>query len=128
MRRQQLTQVREACLGLALEEQLLILEMAVVGSSLITGPAGISIFLNNDNPECDCSVSGSMTARILREAIEASGLELSIGNSPQLIADRMTVILKGLIFEWFTKREDPSFDHVGFAEEMYRAVIPSLLK
>ena len=110
-----------------LEEQLLSIEMAVVKSSLIMGSNGIFIFLNNENPACDCSVSRGMTAEKIIGAIEASGRVLSPGNTPTLVVDRMTVILKGLIFEWFTKKDNPDFDFVNFAEKMFQKVIPSLL-
>lgn len=125
--RNNLTKAERECEGRPLEEQLFILEMAVVRSSLFMGPEGIHIFLNNENPACDCSVSRGMTAELIIRAIEKAGAVLSEGNSPALVADRMTIILKGLIFEWFTKKDDPSFDFLAFSEGIYRAAIPSLL-
>ena len=123
----QLEQAEKAGRGLPLPEQLLLLEMGVVRSSLIMGPEGIFIFLNNDNPACDCSVTRSMTRDKITEAIRLSGISLSPGNSPEFVADRMTIILKGLIFEWFTKKDDPSFDFIRCSEAMLRQTIPALL-
>ena len=125
--RRQLNEAEKECEGRPLVEQLFTLEMAVVRSSLIMGPNGINIFLNNDNPACDCSVTRRMTADKITKAIDLSGIRLSEGNSPMLVAERMTLILKGLIFEWFTKKNDPNFDLVKCAEGTYRAVIPALL-
>ncbi|MBQ1348870.1 MAG: hypothetical protein IIY58_05925, partial [Aeriscardovia sp.] len=125
--RSNLAQAEKECEGRPLEEQLFILEMAVVRSSLIMGPEGIYIFLNNENPACDCSVTRSLTAQKLTEAINKAGIILSEGNSTALVADRMTILLKGLIFEWFTKKDDPSFDFIAFSEGIFKATIPSLL-
>ena len=123
----QLARACAACSDAPLEERLLAIEMAVVKSSLIMGPNGIFIFLNNENPACDCSVSRGMTAEKIVDAIHTSGHKLSEGKTPEMVADQMTVILKGLIFEWFTKRDDPDFDFLGTAERLYRSVLPSLL-
>ena len=123
----QLEQAEKAGRGLPLPEQLLLLEMGVVRSSLIMGPEGIFIFLNNENPACDCSVTRSMTRDKITEAIRLSGISLSPGNSPEFVADRMTIILKGLIFEWFTKKDDPSFDFIRCSEAMLRQTSPALL-
>ena len=114
--------------GRTLAEQLVCLFCEVVKCNRFLGKGGIKVFLNNMNPECDCSVSRNMiyqvTDRCIHQAL-ACGFVLPDGRTSRGIADDLIILEKGIVFEWFG--HDDTYDVLSEARILFTRVINSIL-
>lgn len=108
-------------------EKLLRLSLIGMESNLKLGPECIVIFMNNENPLCDCSVGRNI---IVEEVCKAFKNKLSSEKYSEeeaiKVATYLIVVQKGLCYEWYSNRDNPSFDIMDVSEKMIRQAIKSL--
>lgn len=96
--------------NMTFREQLIYLkaESSLLASFL--GPDGIMIYINKENEECDCSVPRGMVDERIIEIFNHSKVTLPKGKTIQNILDDITVLQKGIQFEWYTKGNEYDFE------------------
>jgi len=119
-----LEEIDEMLTGKDGKEQLVILMTEVARTYSYLGPDGILMFISNENDKCDCSIPRSMTDAKICEIIQRTKLAPPFGYTLQNICDDMTVLSKGISFEWYTKRE--SYNYIEETERMFRNMIDSI--
>ncbi len=96
--------------GMSFKDKVIYLK---TGASLLSssfGPDGIMIYINNENEKCDCSVPRKMVDGKIAEFYEKDNPVLPKDKTLQNILDDITVLEKGILFEWYTNREEYDFE------------------
>ena len=109
----------------SMEEQILRFCRDVAVISKKGGPEMMTAFMEKGEPQSACSVIRDLFAGQIEKIIAESGRLLSQGRAAESIASDITVIVKGLSYEFYTQGKE--YDLVGETERILRMVIPTLL-
>ena len=85
----------------------------------------MTAFMEKGEPQSACSVIRDLFAGQIEKIIAESGRLLSQERAAESIASDITVIVKGLSYEFYTQGKE--YDLVGETERILRMVIPTLL-
>lgn len=113
--------------GKTIKEKLLSISLLSMESNAAIGPESILVHINSENPLCDCTVSrGIFVEQILD--IFKSDLPESLYREEwaREIATYLVIIQKGLCFEWYSMRNDPSFDIMVTSEQILNKAIEAM--
>lgn len=110
-----------------LREQLLRICLINVRSCLAIGPDGIIVYLNTSNPDCNCEAGRRMFREYVREAFD-NACTPSEYTEDQITrtAEYLLILLKGISFEYYSRRDDPDFDMMKISEDMLRIMIGAI--
>lgn len=113
---------------LLLPDQLVALFTELIKCNQMLGRDSIFVFLNNANPECDCTVSRGKTYEIVERLVskaQAKGFTLSPGRTAKDICEDLIVIAKGITYDWYSQGD--SYDPVEKGHDLLERIIDSLL-
>lgn len=109
--------------GMTFPEQLIYLKTQASLLSAFLGPDGIMIYINNENERCDCTVPRNMIDDKITECYEKNPVPLPEGKTLREILDDITVLAKGITFEWYTLRD--KYDYCSETRRMIREMVSS---
>lgn len=111
--------------GISMEEQIFLFcrEVALIYKK--SGPETMTAFMETGEPQSACNVSRNLFEEQLMKIITASGRILSENRSAVTVVSDITVLIKGLSYEFYTKGKE--YDIVGESDRMLRMLMPALL-
>lgn len=98
---------------LPIKEQLIELGIALSRCSLIPGPDGLLMYLHRDGGGFDCDNTRDAiekTIEVILNNARENGELLPMGKTAKMLSDDISLLLKGAVFEWYSRREEYDFE------------------
>ena len=113
---------------MSLRKKILQICLWSVKSTQVMGPDSLFIYLNTDNPECNCDVNRQLFLDHIKAAFDSSYGEGQYSEDEFLKHCNYLIILdKGISFEWYSRQDDPEFDLMKVAESCFTKALDSFI-
>ena len=105
-----------------------ILEICLMNISPINimGPDSLFIFLNVENPDCNCEVGRQQFYEQINFAFDNNHSKETYSDKfITLLSQHLLVICKGLAFEWYSQKDNFDFNLLELAEITFSQALSS---
>ena len=123
-----LAELVERVKDLPLAEQLNELGMTLCSCSLMFGPNGLLMCLHTEKGGFDCEDFRNDLEQAIQRIVENSvknGELLPRGKTAKAISDDIAILLKGILFEWYSWGD--SFDFETRSKDLFERFVPTII-
>jgi len=118
------TAAKETFPTLTLREKLFAICVASMKPLQTMGPDSLFIYLNVENPECDCDVSRQLFLDQIKYAFDDTyGDQAYDEDNLRDLSNQLVILEKGIVFEWYSRQGEFSFDVMSVAERCFNKAL-----